>query len=85
MPCSTSAAHWASRSAGSFLANRKPTQRNYSGWCKEPRIADIAAAWMLGYTERRFPQAGDEKERDAAIAMVLAMLEKDPKVFRHMR
>ena len=70
----------------SLLADRRETGQSTSGWCERPRIADIVAAWLAGYTKDvRFPKNGTVEERDAAVARVLAVLKEDPKHFSVLR
>ena len=66
-----------------MLADRRETARDFSGWCERPRICDVTASWLCGYTDRTmtFPKAGSTQERDRAVAAVIAQLEKDPTLF----
>ncbi len=66
-----------------LLACTHQTRRDISGWVDEPRVCDIAAAWLMGYTEgkMRFPRSGTEAQRDEAVAIVLKQLEQKPDFF----
>ena len=44
----------------------------------------MTAAWLMGYTDGKmnFPRDGDEKRRNAAIAVVRDQLERAPEALR---
>lgn len=66
-----------------FLQDKRETRNDFSGWCERPRICDVTASLLAGYTKgaMKFPQHGSVKERDAAVAEVLAVLRTDPTRF----
>ena len=66
-----------------LLACDHRTLRDISGWVDNPRICDISAAWLTGYTEGRmkFPENGSLEVRDEAVAAVRSALEKNPATF----
>ena len=66
-----------------MLADRRETARDFSGWCERPRICDVTASWLCGYTDHimKFPKVGSTQERDRAVATVIVELEKDPAHF----
>ncbi|MFH1226406.1 MAG: hypothetical protein V1701_00705 [Planctomycetota bacterium] len=50
----------------------------------EPRVCDITAAWLIGYTDGKmeFPKNGTEIEKDSTIASVVKILKNNPTFFR---
>lgn len=66
-----------------WLSDKRETFGDISGWCDRPRICDIAARWLCGYTKgaMTFPQAGSLEARDRMGAAVRAQLEQDPAHF----
>ena len=66
-----------------LLDDRHPTRRDISGWVERPRVCDITAAWLAGYTKGklRFPQASTEQQRDAAVRRVREQLAQRPEFF----
>lgn len=66
-----------------LLHDRRETFGDISGWCERPRICDITASWLVGYTAgaMTFPNAGTEAERDVAVAAVLKTLHESPQSF----
>ena len=66
-----------------WLADQRPTFRRVSGWCERPRVCDIAASWLMGYTNgaMRFPSNGTVFARDFAVAKVVAQLDENPAYF----
>lgn len=66
-----------------LLACAKPTYRDISGWVDRPRICDITAAWLMGYTNgsMKFPEGASEDQRDQAVASVKRVLKQNPSVF----
>ncbi len=49
----------------------------------KPRICDITAAWLMGYTQGKlkFPKEGSLEEKDMAVAYVRDILKKNPTFF----
>jgi hypothetical protein len=70
-----------------LLANKQETMRDISGWVDSPRICDITAGWLAGYTDgkRVFPESGSLLERHDAVKKVIEMLKADPTAFRVLR
>jgi hypothetical protein len=66
-----------------FLADGRETGRDIAGWCPRPRICDLTADWLSGYTDGKlvFPKSGSVAERDAAVANVLKALREKPTLF----
>jgi len=66
-----------------WLADKRETARDFSGWCERPRICDITASWLCGYTEgaMKFPNGGSVEQRDRAVAAVITQIKKDPSRF----
>lgn len=66
-----------------LLTSTKSTHRDISGWIDEPRICDITAAWLMGYTKgkMKFPRKGSRGERDQAVASVKKTLKQNPSFF----
>lgn len=66
-----------------LLSCAQPTGRDMSGWIDGPRICDVTAAWLMGYTNGRmeFPGEGSRRERDEAVASVKKVLKQNPSFF----
>jgi len=66
-----------------LLDNRKSLKRDTAGSVAEPRVCDITASWLCGYTNYKmtFPRNGSVQERDTAIAKVAERLKEDPTYF----
>ncbi|MCF7956319.1 MAG: hypothetical protein K9M75_10990 [Phycisphaerae bacterium] len=66
-----------------LLACSKPTRRDIAGWVDEPRICDITARWLAGYTNERvkFPINGSLQGRGQAVGAVQKTLKDDPESF----
>lgn len=66
-----------------LLGDRRETNQDFSGWCERPRVCDIAAQWLSGYTDgaMTFPREGTVAQRDAAVATVLKTLRETPRRF----
>jgi hypothetical protein len=60
-----------------------PIHGSFSGWTG-PRVCDVAAAWLMGYTDgkMKFPENGTKIERDNAVASVVKILKDNPTFFR---
>lgn len=71
---------------GLLLADRHAVARSTSGWVSKPRIADIAADWLVGYAggKMTFPIAGSQAEREAAVANVARQLKSNPNYFTNL-
>ena len=61
------------------------TRRDISGWNTRPRVCDMLAYWLAGYTKGKitFPSMGSEQERNASLAVIRALFETDPNTFIH--
>ena len=70
-----------------LLANKQETMRDISGWVDSPRICDVTAGWLAGYTDGKmvFPESGTLLERDDAVKAVVQSLKADPNAFRVLR
>ncbi|MFO1436779.1 MAG: hypothetical protein U1F81_00570 [Verrucomicrobiaceae bacterium] len=70
-----------------LLSNKQETMREISGWVDSPRICDVTAGWLTGYTEGKmvFPESGTLLERDDAVKAVVQSLKADPNAFRVLR
>jgi hypothetical protein len=70
-----------------LLRDRRETSRDISGWCERPRICDITASWLAGYTDgaMKFPRGGTAKERETAVTTVRNALREDPRRFSVLR
>ena len=70
-----------------WLADRRETAKDFSGWCERPRVCDITAGWLMGYTKgaMKFPNGGTIEERDKAVAAVKKQLRDDPMRFEVLR
>jgi len=66
-----------------WLADLRETRRFVSGWCDRPRICDVCASWLMGYTSGKmeFPRGGTVGERNAAVAKVIAQLNENAAYF----
>lgn len=66
-----------------LLQDRRETWADISGWCERPRVCDITAGLLSGYTDgaMTFPDDGTVAQRDAAVATVLKTLRESPHRF----
>lgn len=66
-----------------LLKCKKLTYRGISGWVDKPRVCDITAAWLCGYTDGKlvFPKKGPPAKRDNVVKQVLARLRDEPPFF----
>lgn len=67
-----------------LLANKQETMRDISGWVDSPRICDIAASWLAGYTDGKmvFPESGSLIARDSMVAQIFQLVRANPTTFR---
>ena len=66
-----------------LLANNQETMRDFSGWVDSPRICDITAGWLAGYTDGKlvFPKSGDLSARDEAVTSIIRRIKVVPSLF----
>ena len=66
-----------------LLADERAVFSDISGWCDQPRICDITASWLCGYTNgaRRFPKTGTQQARDRAVQVIRSALDDNPAQF----
>lgn len=67
-----------------LLANKHETMRDISGWVDSPRICDITAGWLAGYTDGKmvFSESGSLIARDSVVAQIIQLLRANPTTFR---
>jgi hypothetical protein len=67
----------------SLLDEQQPTRRDIAGWVAMPRICDITASWLIGYSDGKltFPQEGTLKERNQMVEQVRTLLKTRPNTF----
>ena len=70
-----------------LLAEQRSVWRSAQGWCEKPRVCDITADWLCGYTDGRlrFPKMGSVLERDEAVERVRLVLVRDRNTFSNLR
>lgn len=66
-----------------LLNSRQETNRDIAGWVDRPRVCDIVASWLAGYTHYRikFPRDGSEQQRDMVVEQVRRQLRERPEFF----
>ena len=66
-----------------LLGDVTETIGDVAGWCERPRVCDLTAAWLAGYTDGRleFPRNAPPNDRDAAVGAVKATLKDAPAFF----
>jgi len=67
-----------------LLANKQETMRDISGWVDSPRVCDVTAGWLAGYTDGKmvFPESGSLMARDSMVSQVIQFLRANPTTFR---
>lgn len=66
-----------------LLDSKQETYRDIAGWVDHPRVCDIVASWLAGYTHNRikFPRDGSEQQRDTVVEQVRRQLRESPEFF----